>query len=70
MLFVQATPKSELKRRIQEEVDVSGIQIEVIERAGTKEKRIIQRNNSFASAVTIRVLFALQQGKETAENQE
>ena len=48
VLFVQATPKSELKQMIQEELAASNINIKVIERSGRNVKRILQKNNPFA----------------------
>ena len=48
VLFVQATPKSELKHMIQEELAASNINIKVVERSGRKVKRILQKNNPFA----------------------
>ena len=47
VMFVPATPDSELKRRIQDEIDVTNVKVKVIERMGTKIKRMLQKNNPF-----------------------
>ena len=47
VLFVQATPNSELKHQVPEEIAASNINIKVVERAGTKIKRILQKNDPF-----------------------
>ena len=47
VLFVAATPDSELKKQVQEEVDRSGFKIKVVEKSGTRLVRILQRNDPF-----------------------
>ena len=46
VIFVPATPKSELARRFQEEVENSELKIKVVEKPGIKIKRILQRNDT------------------------
>ena len=47
VIFVPATPKSELKKMLDENVKDSGIKIKVVEKAGTNVKRILQRSDPF-----------------------
>ena len=47
VMFVPATPNSQLSRQIQEIVDASSVKIKVVERAGTKVKKLLQKNNPF-----------------------
>ena len=42
VLFVQATPNSELKHRVQEEIDASNVKLKVVERSGKKMMRILE----------------------------
>ena len=45
MMFVPATPNSELAKRMAEEVSNSKMKINVVERPGTKIKRLLQKND-------------------------
>ena len=45
VMFIPATPKSELANRIREEVDLSELKIRVVEKPGTKIKRLLQKND-------------------------
>ena len=47
VLFVAATPNSEMKKMVQETVDRSGFKIKVVEKAGTRLVRALQRNDPF-----------------------
>ena len=47
VLFIQATPNSELRDKIQEEVRKNGVKMKVIEKSGTKLIRLLQRNDPF-----------------------
>ena len=47
VLFVPATPNSELKRKMQEKLKSKDTKIKVIERSGTKIVRLLQRNDPF-----------------------
>ena len=47
VLFVQATKNSELAKNVREVISSSNINIRVVEKAGTKVKRKLQRNNPF-----------------------
>ena len=47
MIFIPATPKSELQRRYTEEITASGPKIKVIEQTGISLKRLLQRSNPF-----------------------
>ena len=49
MMFIPATPGSELARRMKEEVNSSNLKIGVVERPGTKIKRLLQRNDTSKS---------------------
>ena len=42
-----ATPDSEIKKMVQETVDRSGFKIKVVEKAGTRLVRALQRNDPF-----------------------
>ena len=45
VMFIPATPKSELANRKREEVDLSELKMRVIEKPGTKIKRLLQKND-------------------------
>ena len=45
VIFVPATPNSELARRMKDVVSRSNLNINVVERAGTKIKRLLQKND-------------------------
>jgi len=47
VIFIPSTPQSILKKRYEEEIKKTDIQIKVIEQAGTPLKRILQRSNPF-----------------------
>ena len=47
VMFVQATPDSELRRRLQEEIDRRSFKIKVVEKSGTRLVRMLQKNNPF-----------------------
>ena len=47
VLFIQATPGSELRDKIQREILKNGVKIKVIEKSGTKLVRMLQRNDPF-----------------------
>ena len=47
VMFVPATPDSELKKRMQEEIDQKGFKIRIVEKSETKLIRMFQRNNPF-----------------------
>ena len=47
VMFVPATPDSELRKRMQEEIDREGFEIRIVEKSGTKLVRMLQRNNPF-----------------------
>ena len=49
VIFVPATPGSELKRRYEKEVDEAGMKIRVTEQSGIPLKRHLQRSNPFKS---------------------
>ena len=49
VMFIPATPGSELARRMKEEVNSSNLKIGVVERPGTKIKRLLQRNDTSKS---------------------
>ena len=51
VLFVTATPDSELKELLQEEISKSKFKIKVIEKSGAKIVRLLQKNNPFAKKV-------------------
>ena len=46
-MFVPATPGSELRRLIEEEVESTSIKIRIVERAGVRVKRMLQKNDPF-----------------------
>ena len=48
VLFITATPESELKGLLQEVIEKSKIKIKVVEKSGKKMMRILQKNNPFA----------------------
>jgi len=47
VIFVPATPDSQLKKELEQDINESGVKIKVAERAGTSMKRILQRSNPF-----------------------
>ena len=47
VMFVEPTPGSELKRRVQDIVKRHGMKIKIIERVGETIKGILQRSNPF-----------------------
>ena len=47
VLFITATPDSELKERLQKEIDKSSFRIKVVEKSGTKVVRMLQKNDPF-----------------------
>ena len=47
VMFVLATPGSELRRMIQEEVSGTSLKIRVVERAGVRVKKMLQKNDPF-----------------------
>ena len=49
VIFVQATPKSQLQRRYQEEIKRQGFKIKVVEKAGVAIKQLLQRSDPFKS---------------------
>ena len=51
VMFIQATPGSELQRKFQAEVDRSGLRIRVVEKAGRSIKSMLQRSDPFKAAV-------------------
>ena len=46
-MFIPATPDSELRKKLQEEVDRKGFKIRVVEKSGTKLVRLLQSNDPF-----------------------
>ena len=49
VIFVPSTPKSELARRMKEEISRSNLNINVVERPGIKIKRLLQKNDPYKS---------------------
>ena len=47
VMFIPATPDSELRKKLQEEVDRKGFKIRVVEKSGTKLVRFLQSNDPF-----------------------
>ena len=47
VMFIPATPDSELQKKIQSKVNELKLKVKVIERSGTKLVRMIQRNDPF-----------------------
>lgn len=47
VIFVPATPSSMLKKRLQRDVNESGLKIKIVEKSGTSIKRILQRSDPF-----------------------
>ena len=47
VLFIAATPESELKNLLQKEIEKSPFKIKVIEKSGTKLVRLLQKNDPF-----------------------
>ena len=57
MIFVPATPRSELKRRYEKEVDEAGMKIRVMEQSGIPLKCHLQGSNPFKSEQEALVSF-------------
>ncbi len=72
VLFVQATPRSELIQLIAEEISLHNVNIKVVERAGTKVKRILQQNDPFEKKKCDegKCFVCDTTGKGTADNRE
>ena len=49
VIFLQATPKSQLQKRYQEEIKRQGFKIKVVEKAGVAIKKLLQRSDPFKS---------------------
>ena len=47
VLFVQATPNSALTKKVKDVIAYTDMKIQVIEKSGTKVKRILQKNDPF-----------------------
>ena len=47
VLFIAATPESELKNLLQKEIEKSPFKIKVVEKSGTKLVRLLQKNDPF-----------------------
>ena len=47
VLFIPATPHSRLKKMVEEEIRGTNFKIKVVERSGTKVKKILQKNDPF-----------------------
>ena len=47
VMFIPATPDSELRKKLQEEVDRKGFRIKVVEKSGTRLVRLLQNNDPF-----------------------
>ena len=47
VLFIAATPDSELKKSLQKEIEKTSFRIRVVEKSGTKLVRLLQRNDPF-----------------------
>ena len=47
VLFVQATPKSQLQKQYQKVINKHKLKIKVIEKAGTQVKHLIQKSDPF-----------------------
>ena len=47
VLFITATPNSELRERLQKEIDKTSFRIKVVEKSGTKVVRMLQKNDPF-----------------------
>ncbi len=47
VLFLPATPRSELKKLVEEEIGRTNCKIKVVERSGKKVKRLLQKNDPF-----------------------
>ena len=45
MMFIPATPDSELRRMIEEEIATTSLKIKVVERAGIRVKKLMQKND-------------------------
>ena len=51
VIFVPATPRSELQKRYAKEIKAKGLNIKVFEQAGVSLKRLLQRSNPFKRKV-------------------
>ena len=51
IMFVPATPGSELQKRMQEKVNESELKLKIVERSGAKLVRMVQRNDPFKKKV-------------------
>ena len=49
VLFIAATPESELKELLQKEINKSTFKVRVVEKSGTKVVRMLQKNDPFKS---------------------
>ena len=47
VIFVPATPKSELKIKLEKDIRESGMKIKIVEKAGVNVKRMLQRSDPF-----------------------
>ena len=47
VMFVPATPESELQKKMQSKVNESNLKLKIVERSGTKLVRMVQRNDPF-----------------------
>ena len=47
VIFIPATPRSELKKQLEEEVKKSKVKVKIVERAGKTLKNILQRSDPF-----------------------
>ena len=51
VLFIPATPDSELRNKLQEEMNKKDAKIKIIEKSGTKIVRLLQRNDPFKKKI-------------------
>ena len=51
VLFVPATPESELQKKMQEQLNKSEIKMKVVEKSGTKVIRMLQKNDPFGKKI-------------------
>ena len=49
VIFVEATPKAEFKKKVQSVVKRYGVKMKVVERVGTTVKGLLQRSNPFGT---------------------
>ena len=47
VLFVQATPNSALTKKVKDVIALTDMKIQVVEKSGTKIKRMLQKNDPF-----------------------